>query len=277
MLEAFAALAQALLYAGVLFASGGVLAAATLRTSDMASRVLWRIVRVGAVLTLLATILGVVLLIVRLGADIDASILSAVLMSNVGAAAALRLSGSILLLVTPGSQDDSFGRSMHVTAAALVIASFAYSGHAASEGIGSGIVAALHVAVAAWWAGSLVALRFACAQSADEAVPLVRRFSSIAVAMIAALVVAGGVMIAVLVDFTANEFTPYARNLAIKIGIALCVLAIAAYNKFRLTDRVLGREPAATGKLRRAIEIELALLAAVLIATAILTTYSSPH
>jgi putative copper export protein len=277
MLEAFAAMTQALLYAGILCASGGVLAAVTLRTSGGVSQVLVRTIRLGAVLTILATIVNLAILVLRLGSNIDASILSAVFTSNVGAAAALRFSGCVLLLITPGSDEDSFGRGMHLSAAALVIASFVFSGHAAAEGFGSGLIAALHVAVAAWWAGSLIAMRGACVESEAQAVPLVRRFSSIAVAMIAGLVVAGGVLILVLVDLTAFEFTEYVRNLAIKVTIAGCVLAIAAYNKFALTTGVLAGEAAARGKLQRTIERELMLIGLVLLATAVLTTYSSPH
>jgi putative copper export protein len=277
MLDAFAALTQALLYAGIIGACGGVLAAATLRVSGAASQTLARVVRCGAVLTIFASLASLLALILRLGTDIDASILSAVFTSNVGAAAALRCSGGVLLLITPGSNDDSFGRGMHVSAAALVIASFVFSGHAAAEGFGSGLVAALHVAVAAWWVGSLIAMRAACVRSDAEAVPLVRRFSSIAVAMIAGLVAAGSVLIIVLVDITAIEFTEYVRNLTIKVVIAACVLAIAAYNKFALTTAVLAGDAAARGKLKWTIDRELALIGLVLIATAVLTTYSAPH
>jgi putative copper export protein len=276
MLELFGVMAQGLLYAGILCASGGVLAAATLRTSAASSQTLARAVRSGAVLTIVATMVGLIDQVLRLGSDLDAAILSAVFTSNVGAAAALRFSGSVLLLITPGAHDDSFGRGMNISAAALVIASFAFSGHAAAEGFTSGLIAALHVAVAAWWVGSLIAMREACVRSESEAVPLVRRFSSIAVAMIAGLVLAGGVLIAVLLDLSAFEFTAYVRNLVIKIAIALAVFGIAAYNKFALTPAVLAGESAARGKLLRTIDRELVLIGFVLIATAVLTTYSSP-
>jgi copper resistance protein D len=277
MLEAFAATAQVLLYAGILCASGGVLAAATLRPSAAASQRLQRSVRFGAVLTILATMVNIAVLALRLGSDIDTSIVSAVFMSNVGAAAALRVSGSVLLLITPSSEHDSFGHGMEVSAAALVIASFVFSGHAAAEGFTPGLIAALHVAVAAWWVGSLLAMRGAFARSETEAVPLVRRFSSIAVGMIAGLVVAGGVLIAILLDWSAFEFDTYVRNLVIKIAIALGVFAIAVYNKVALTPAVLAGNVPALGKLRRMIDRELMLIALVLIATAVLTTYTSPH
>lgn len=275
MLEACAALLQALLYSGIALAVGGVLARATLQSATATAGVLQRFSRRGAWLTLVATLLALTILIMRLG-EIDASIVSAVLMSNVGAAAGLRLSGAVLLLVTP-TDDDSFGRGMQLSAAALVLASFLFSGHSAAEGLGPGVLAALHVAVVAWWASSLLAMRSALLRTPDAAADLVRRFSVLAVGAIAALVVAGGVLIAVLIDFSPFEMTAYARNLAIKLSLVTLVFVLAAYNKFALTARVLAKDRSALLKLRKAIDIEILLIAAVLIVTAVMTTYSSPH
>lgn len=271
MLDAFAAATQALMYAGVLCASGAVFAVSTLRPRDSDARLLASATRVGAIVTMLASALGAMLLVLRLGAGFDWAIASAVLTTNVGAAAALRIAGALLLLILP-AHDDSFGRGIHLSAAALIVASFAYSGHAATEGIVSGVIAASHVAIAAWWTGSLIAL----SRASDDAVRLVRRFSALAVGLIAGLVVAGAVLIFVLLDLSSLAITPYVRNLGIKILLAVCVFAIAAYNKFALTDRVLAGERAAQLSLRRAVHFELALIGAVLVATAILATYSSP-
>jgi putative copper export protein len=277
MLDALAALAQTLLYGGVLFAAGGVLASVTLRPDASTLETLQCAVRRGAQLTIAATLFGLAILVLRLGDSLDASILQAVLMSNVGGAAALRASGATLLLVTPPPQEDEFGRGMNVTAAALVLCSFAFSGHAAADGIGAGLIAALHVGVAGWWMSSLLAMRSASLRSPSECVALVERFSSLAAWAIAILLIAGGVLIATLIDFSPFVLTPYARNLAIKLVIVAAVLGLAAYNRFALTARVLAGDAAALRNLRRAIDVEIVLIVAVLLATAIMTTYSSPH
>ena len=65
--------------------------------------------------------------------------------------------------------------------------------------------------------------------------------------------------------------------LALKVAIAVTVLALAAYNKFRLTPGVLKGVETAGGALRKVIVGELLLIGGVLIATAVLTTYTSPH
>jgi copper resistance protein D len=272
MLEALAAATQALLYAGVLCASGAVFAAITLNSRADASGRHMSVLRFGALATIVASAGGTLLLLLRLGIQLDADIVSAVLATNVGAAAALRIGGAMLLLILPATHDDSFGRGMHLSAAVLIIASFAYSGHAATEGMGAGVIAALHVAIAAWWIGSLIEM----VRERDDVTRLVRRFSSLALGLVAGLVVAGVVLIVLLLDFSSFAITPYVRNLGIKIVVALGVFAIAAYNKFALTNRVLAGDAAATITLRRAIHIELALIAVVLLATAVLTTYSSP-
>jgi putative copper export protein len=277
MLDALAALAQTLSYCGVLCGAGAVLATATLQPSLSAADTFVRQTRAGAWLTIVATLFALGILVLRLGDSLDATILSAVLMSNVGAAAGLRLSGAVLLLVTPVTEDDGFGRGMHMSAAVLVLASFVFSGHAAAEGVWPGLVAALHVAAAGWWVSSLLAMRMAFARGDVTAVALVRRFSALAVIAIGVLLAAGGVLIFALIDFSAFEVTPYVRNLIVKLAIVFMVLGIAAYNRFALTAPVLANESIAIARLRRAVNIELLLIGFVLIATAIMTTYSSPH
>jgi putative copper export protein len=91
-------------------------------------------------------------------------------------------------------------------------------------------------------------------------------------------VIAGLLLIYVLVDFeTLPSLSPYEQNLAIKLALVGLVLGLATYNKFRLTPRLIAGDTAAKASLKKMIELELIVIAAVLIATAILTTYTSPH
>lgn len=274
MLEVCGALAQALLYWGIASSVGGVLASATLHPDAGTERELRRLVRRGALTTLAATLLGCLLLMLQLSDVLDMSILSTVLMSNVGAAAGLRLSGGLLLLIMPAAADDAFDRGMRFSAAALILASFVFGGHAAADSFWAGVIAAIHVAVAAWWLAALIAMRGACLRSAEHAVRLVRRFSSIAPIAIGLLIIAGELLVATLVDLA---LTAYVRNLSVKLIIVGVILIVAAYNRYVLTERVLAGDAGALKRLRRAIDIELALMVAVLMATAIMTTYTSPH
>jgi putative copper export protein len=275
MLDAFAALTQALAYCGIVLSTGSVFVGLTLHPGPELWPSLRRLGQRGAWLTIGATLTSAAVLAARLGDAFDSSIVAIVLTSNVGAAAGLRVAGAVLLLLAPSS-DDPFDRGMALSAAALVLASFVFSGHAAAEAFGFGVLAGLHVGVVAWWLVALLAMRSACRQ-ADGPAEIVGRFSALAVRMIAILVVAGVALLAALVEFEPFEFTAYARNLAIKLGLVALVFALAAYNKFVLTSGVLSGDADATAKLRRSLDIELAMLVLVLIATSVMTTYTSPH
>ena len=96
--------------------------------------------------------------------------------------------------------------------------------------------------------------------------------------LIGGLLIAGIVLVFVLVDFARRPWlTPYVELLAFKIGLVVVVLGIASYNKFRLTPRLTAGDPAAVAELRKMIDVELVVIAAVLMTTAILTTYLSPQ
>jgi putative copper resistance protein D len=277
VLDALAALLKALTYAGVLSCTGAVFAQMTLRPPTDSMLVLSQLARRGAVLTIFAVLASAGCLFLRLGAQFDTATLSAVFLSGVGAAMCLQTAGAGLLLFgTTG--DDSMGATQ-LSNAAVVTASFAFNGHAAADGFTTGIVAFLHVSLAAWWIGSLWVLRDACSgKQSTAAAALVSRFSAIAFGLVGGLVIAGLLLIGALVDFNRDPWlSGYGQLLIVKIGIALVALTLASYNKFRLTPHLqIGALPALHA-LRRMINAELVCIALVLVTTAILTTYTSPH
>lgn len=277
MLDALAALLKALLYAGVLACAGAVFAQATLRPPADGARVLSQLMRRGAVLTIFAVLSSAVCLFLRLGGGFDIATLSAVFISGVGAATCLQIVGALLLLV--GSDEDESLRATQLSNAALVTASFAFNGHAAADGLTTGLVAFLHVSLAAWWVASLWILRDACTRMELPAVAaLVRRFSSIAFGLVGGLVIAGLLLAGALVQFDRDPWlSGYGQLLAVKIGVAAIALGLAGYNKLRLTEKVVSTDASAIHSLRRMIGVELICIGAVLIATALLTTYTSPH
>jgi len=276
MLEACTALLKFVLYAGLLSGSGAVLAQATLRPAPAEATYLPKIARWGSAVVLAAYPLLTLVLILRLGGELDEATLSAVFHSGSGAALFLQLTGAVLLLT---SADDDGSILLRLSYAILPLLGFAFSGHAAAVGPAEGLVAVLHVSVAAWWLGSLHFLRERCAHAQfAQLVALVTRFSAIAFILVGTLVIAGLVLILILVDFSTDPWlTPYGWILGAKLCGVGAVLAVASYNRRQLTPRLLAGDRSAVSALRSSLNAEVALIAVVLAITAILTTYTSPH
>lgn len=275
MLEPLTVVLKLALYAGLLSASGAVFAQATLRPSHDEATYLTRVMRLGATLILVVCPVSVLVLILRLGGEFDSPTLSAVFGSNSGAALALQVTGAFLLLTAAG--DDSL--LLRLSYAVLPVLGFAFSGHAAGIGPVDGFVAVIHVSMAAWWLGSLYLLRRGCEQMpCDRLVTVLARFSSLAFVLTGVLVVCGLVLIMILVDWSNDPWLSlYGWILGAKLCVVAVVLAVAGYNRRRLTPRLLAGDDSAVGALRRTTSAELLLIAIVLAITAVLTTYASPH
>jgi putative copper export protein len=275
MLESLTALLQVALYAGLLSASGSVFVRATLQPLPDEAEYLAQIMRRGAALILVTCPLIALTLILRLGGEFDQPTLSAVFVSSSGAALALQVTGALFLLTA--SSDDSV--VLLLSYAILPMLGFAFSGHAAGIGPVEGAVAVVHVSMAAWWLGSLFYLRRGCSQwQFDRIVAAVTRFSSLAFILTGVLVIGGLALVMILVDFSSDPWlTPYGQILGAKLCVVGVLLALAGYNRRRLTPRLLHGDIAAVQALRTTIGAELLLIAAVLTITSILTTYASPH
>jgi putative copper export protein len=276
MLEALAAAAKGVLYAGLLSGTGTVLAVATLRCVPGIVPFSLRVIKRGALFTIAAALSGALLLILRLGGQFDAPTLSAVFLSGSGAAISLQLAGSILLLSVMG--EDTSARVTRLSYAVLTLLSLAVYGHAATAGGQEAAVALVHVSAAAWWLGSLWLLRHSCTHlEPGNVAELLGKFSAQALYLIGGLALAGIVLLLSLVDFAQQPWlSPYGQVFAIKLGLFVLILGLASYNRVRLTPFVLAGNPIAIASLRRMVEFELVLIGALLATTAILTTYASP-
>lgn len=277
MLEVLAALIKTLSYVGVICCAGAVFAEATLRPSADGSQILWRLGQRAAMLIIFAVPASATCLFSRLGGNVDYATLSAVFLSSVGASMCLQLAGAILLLCD--SVDDPSTRGMRVSNAALVTASFAFNGHAAAYSLATGIVVFIHVSLAAWWIASLWLLRTVAVRAEiSDVAALVSRFSSMAFIAVGGLVIAGLMLVGALVNFDDDPWlSGYGQLLALKIALALVALSFASYNRVRVTTRLTAGDISAAHTLRKTIVAELICIGAVLIATALLTTYTSPH
>jgi putative copper export protein len=236
---------------------------------------LMSVMRRGSVLILVACPLLALVLILRLGGEFDSPTLSAVFASSSGAALCLQVTGALLLMTA--SDDDSV--LLRLSYAVLPMLGFAFSGHAAGISPVDGSVAVIHVSMAAWWLGSLFYLRHGCVQlQFARLVTLLERFSSLAFVLTGVLVIAGLVLILILVDFSNDPWLSlYGWILGAKLAVVGVLLALAGYNRRRLTPRLLAADRTAVGALRTTIGAELALITVVLTITSILTTYASPH
>lgn len=273
-MDYLAALAEALLYGALMSAAGVPLAAAWLRAPAVVGEYATLITRRATVLVVLASVVITVVLFFRLGGAFDDPTLGAIFSSGTGAALALQLTGAALMF-TPVDEESS--DSWRSAAAVAMTASFAFNGHAAAVGVTTGLLATAHATAAAWWVGSLWLLRRVCvAADINDVVRLVDRFSALAIRVVAGLVLAGIVLIVILIDFQASPWlTDYVLVLSLKLALVAIVLALAIYNRVRLVRR-LRREAGAVFDLKRTITVELLVIGAVLLVTAVLTTFFSP-
>jgi len=92
-----------------------------------------------------------------------------------------------------------------------------------------------------------------------------------------ALIAAGAFVLCSLLTHLSDLWTnPYGRAVTIKLGFVACLLSLAAYNKRRLTPRLLARDPSAARQLMRSIRLEMILGAVILLITANFTTSMGP-
>jgi copper transport protein len=151
----------------------------------------------------------------------------------------------------------------------------------------------VHVVAMSAWIGGLIALLAAVPAAtrtihgaAERSVLLsatVSRFSTVALASVAALLVSGTVQSIVhLRSFGDLVHTAFGRAVLIKIGLVVALLALGAINRRRSVPRLRalardGAAPGAAGRLLRStLRGEVALVVAVLGVTAALVSYAPP-
>jgi copper transport protein len=165
----------------------------------------------------------------------------------------------------------------------------AVAGHAldANQPWWSAPVDALHVAGASVWIGGLLGLAIAAPRTVRSLEPMARgrvladaasRFSALALASVLAIAATG--LVRALGELTAVSqvwSTSYGRTLLVKTGLLGMLVLLGARNRYRLVPRLReasARNPAglrAFALLRRSVAVELALLAVLVGAVALLT------
>jgi len=243
------------------------------------ARALARLARVAAWALGIAAVSGVLWLAAQAqsmsGAPLSRETLAAVLGETLfGRVAALRLALALALAaVVVLLRRSRPGGAPVLAAAALVagalLASIAWSGHAAAEAGADRVVHlsadVLHLLAAGAWVGALWPLAVALSRDSDAA-RAARRFSALGIACVATLVATGIANSWYTVgSVPAMIGTPYGRLLSAKLALFAAMLALAAVNRLRLAPRLEGGDDAAArARLRRNAAIEAALGLAVI-------------
>jgi len=175
-----------------------------------------------------------------------------------------------MLLALMGLRSAWYARALAVIAFVGVGLSLAMTGHAARappEMLTRPAIF-LHGLGVALWIGALAPLAVLVSKQAAAAVPVVNRFSRIAVPAIGLLALTGlGLAIVQLEKPSALVETRYGLILAIKLALVTLLLVLAALNRFRLTPG-LARDEKAASALRRSILLECAIVLAIFAAVA---------
>jgi putative copper resistance protein D len=182
-----------------------------------------------------------------------------------GRALAVRLIAAAILLFARAP-------SIRLGAALLMLGSFLIEGHTASSddaSILTTVLLFLHLAAVHWWLGALYPLATLIRQASAAAfLPAVEGFGAWAVPIVVGLLAAGTVLLGVLTSWQLNLDSAYQQRFLVKIGLVSAMLAIAAYNKLRLTPR-LARDPVSGAtQLLRSIRMESLIALSILAATA---------
>jgi copper transport protein len=189
-----------------------------------------------------------------------------------GAPVAATVALAVIAALLGGLAARASAAPLHVTlaAAAWILASlsFAASGHAAvapPQAVATPAVA-LHAMALLFWMGALLPLPLALgALGADGAEVLLRRFSSLAVPMVALLVLSGTTLARLQAGSpTALLGSAYGAVLAAKLALVAALLALALRNRRVLTPALAAGDPSAPPRLARAIRAEIVLGLAVL-------------
>lgn len=279
-LVVLAILAKAIGYGAALLAMGGVLFSALFSQSAEAS-----VLRLARQLAVGAALVGLAVLAVRFGiraarisgmgfeGATDPMMLGFVWDSPLGTAAIWRGIGelAILAILVP-----RIGQWIALAGTVAVAISYAQVGHALGEPrVFLTIMLVLHLLAAAFWVGALVPLRRA-AFSSDGA-DLLHHFGNVAAFGVAVLIIAGTALAWLLAgSVTALFGTAYGLGLLLKVAIVAVLLIFAAFNKLRLVRALRAEIPGAANALRRSIAMEMLAVVLILLATATLTSVTTP-
>ncbi len=154
-----------------------------------------------------------------------------------------------------------------VLAWALAAVSFALFGHAATAAPRwlTAPSVAIHAAAVVFWIGALPGLAERAASPGAALVPTLRRFSALAMPLVALLLLSGALLAIVQMRTPAALVaSAYGRLLLAKLVAVALLLALAAVNRLLLTPAIERGETGAARRFRRSVAAEILLGVAIL-------------
>ena len=279
-LVVLAILAKAIDYGAALLAMGGVLFSIIFAKRAEAS-----VLRLAKQLAISAAFVGLAVLAVRFGiraarisgmgleGATDPMMLGFVWDSPLGTAAIWRGIGelAIVAILIP-----RIGRWIALAGTVAVAISFAQIGHTLGEPRAVlAVLLVLHILAAAFWVGALVPLRRAAL--VPTGTDLLHHFGNVAAFSVAVLILAGTTLAWLLSGSVAVLFgTAYGLALLLKVAIVAGLLGFAALNKVRLVPALRAEKPGSIPALRRSISMEMLAVVLILMATATITSVTTP-
>ncbi len=170
-------------------------------------------------------------------------------LTQFGLVSQVRLAIAVVLAICLALERSALWRLLALVAAVSLVASIAWTGHAASTPYTLGFLHlasdALHLTGASAWIGGLVpfalllgAIRCHRGWAALE-LDAVQRFSTLGIVSVATLILSGFVNAWILVgSFRGLVETGYGQLLMLKLAAFAVMLALAAFNRFALTPRL---------------------------------------
>jgi copper resistance protein D len=282
--DAAAIAAKALTYAFSLTASGGAMFIAVfsrlLRVHERAQ--IAKVCALLAVFAIVFTALRLPIIAATLGGDLfsmmDLPLLQFAIESSEGQAAGVRVVGLVLILflLVPTSTTAAVA----ALGAALVSASFAFTGHSLSldRGLLPQALVTLHLLAVSYWLGAFFPLRYVTYRLDPPGVAeVMKRFGDIALYIVGALVVAGIVLLWIMLRTPLVLFeSDYGRAVVVKLLFVAGLLGLAAVNKLVLTPALARGDISALQRLRNSITAEMAMAGLILVVTATFTTVVGP-
>lgn len=184
-----------------------------------------------------------------------------------------------------GSWSPDRSAAIGLAGLALAVGAYWFDGHTVSRGPWAvhAAVNLVHVASASVWVGGVFAMALVAMLRRRERgdtglAEMVVRFSTIAGISLAALAVAGVVMAWLVLDEPGDLFsTDWGRVLLVKVGAVTIAAGLGAYNHFALRPALAARpaDPDLARHLRVSLLVESAIMAAVVVLTAVLVAAST--
>jgi len=176
--------------------------------------------------------------------------------TSAGPALLVAVAAMLLALIALGRA--WYARALAVIAFAGVGLSLAMTGHAAtaSPEVLTRPAVFVHGLAVAFWIGALAPLAALLSKPTPAVLPLLNRFSRIAIPVVAALALTGLALAVIQLEKpSALVETRYGLVLTVKLALVMLLLGLAALNRYRLTP-ALAKDQAAAPALKRSILFE---------------------